>query len=249
MAQDGKKPIHANHRARMQQRVRDNGLESLQEHEALEYLLFFAIPRKDTNELAHRLIQYFGSFCRVLEATESELMQVEGIGPASARFLHTLLEAFRYYSLHKRDPRKPLRTFEDRVEFLRPLFMGYQEELFYMVALNDGDHPLHTILVGKGIPNKVTFDRQQLARIAVSTRCTRMLLAHNHPSGLAILSAADQQATALVAALLGPLGISIADHIVVTPTDAASLAKIGRLPVYDPALQQVIYPIKIKGGS
>lgn len=242
MAEGSKKPLHANHRARMQQRVRENGLESLQEHEALEYLLFYAIPRKDTNALAHRLIEHFGSFCRVLEAEEEALCQVEGIGPTSARYIHSVLEFSRYYALHKRDPRKPIRTFEDEVEYLRPLFMGYQEEYFYLVALNDGGHPLQTVLLGKGIPNQVTFDYQQLARIAVSTRCTCVLLAHNHPSGLASPSLSDQDATARIAALLGPLGITVFDHVILTPTDAASLKKIGRVPVYDPAYHQIVYP-------
>ena len=70
--------LHAKHRARMQERVERDGLDSLAEHEALEYLLFLSIPRADTNALAHRLIQHFGDFCKVLEAEPEELMQVEG---------------------------------------------------------------------------------------------------------------------------------------------------------------------------
>lgn len=241
MAQAGSKPIHADHRARMRQRVRENGIDSLQEHEALEYLLFYAIPRRDTNALAHRLIQTFGSFCRVLEAGEEELQQVEGIGPTSAHFLHMLLDASRYYALHKRDLSKPLATFEDRVEYLRPLFLGCREEQFYMVALDDAGYPLHTVLIAKGIPNQVTFDRQWLARTAVATRCTRVLLAHNHPSGLAFPSTADRDTTVSLTWLLGPLGISIVDHIIITPDDAASLEKAGRMPVYDMVLQKVVY--------
>ncbi len=72
--------LHANHRARMQERVDRDGLDSLAEHEALEYLLLLSIPRADTNALAHRLIQHFGDFCK-LEAEPRELMQVEGVGP------------------------------------------------------------------------------------------------------------------------------------------------------------------------
>ena len=73
--------LHAKHRARMQERVERDGLDSLAEHEALEYLLFLSIPRADTNALAHRLIQHFGDFCKVLEAEPEELMQVEGSRP------------------------------------------------------------------------------------------------------------------------------------------------------------------------
>ena len=77
--------LHENHRARMQARVERDGVESLAEHEALEYLLYLSIPRMDTNELAHRLIEHFGDFCKVMEAEQEELAQVDGIGPKSAR--------------------------------------------------------------------------------------------------------------------------------------------------------------------
>ena len=83
--------LHANHRARMQERVDRDGLDSLAEHEALEYLLFLSIPRADTNELAHRLINHFGDFCKVMEAEPDELMQVEGVGPKSARLIATVM--------------------------------------------------------------------------------------------------------------------------------------------------------------
>ena len=69
--------IHEEHRARMQERVARDGLTSLAAHEVLEYLLYFSIPRRDTNPLAHRLIQHFGGFCQVLDASEEELMQVQ----------------------------------------------------------------------------------------------------------------------------------------------------------------------------
>lgn len=91
--------IHEEHRARMQERVARDGLTSLAAHEVLEYLLYFSIPRRDTNPLAHRLIQHFGGFCQVLDASEEELMQVQGIGPASARLLHSFRDVARFYQI------------------------------------------------------------------------------------------------------------------------------------------------------
>ena len=93
--------LHAKHRARMQERVERDGLDSLAEHEALEYLLFLSIPRADTNALAHRLIQHFGDFCKVLEAEPEELMRVEGVGPKSARLISTVMACSRYYRAEK----------------------------------------------------------------------------------------------------------------------------------------------------
>ena len=102
MADGKERPIHENHRARMQERVAHNGMESLAEHEVLEYMLYLAIPRQDTNPLAHRLIDHFGSFCRVMEATPQELMQVKGVGPRSAQLISDIMEFGRYYAVKKR---------------------------------------------------------------------------------------------------------------------------------------------------
>ena len=235
------KPIHADHRARMQARVRRDGLESLAEHEALEYLLFFAIPRRDTNELAHRLIQQFGSYCRVLEADERELTQVEGIGPSSARLIHGILEFAGYYTLHKRGRSISLKQTEKAIEYVRPLFLGMQQEALYLIAMDDNYTPLQEIRVAEGLPNKVTFDINKLARQVVATGCTCALMAHNHPSGLAIASEADFATTMQVVKSLGLLGIDVVDHLIITGDDATSMRRSGRMPHFDPYNQQVYY--------
>ena len=111
--------LHAKHRARMQERVERDGLDSLAEHEALEYLLFLSIPRADTNALAHRLIQHFGDFCKVLEAEPEELMQVEGVGPKSARLISTVMACSRYYELKKRKTRLSLNSAETAIAYAR----------------------------------------------------------------------------------------------------------------------------------
>lgn len=136
--------MHENHRARMQARVERDGLESLAEHEALEYLLFLAIPRQDTNELAHRLIQHFGDFCKVMEAEPDELMQVEGIGPKSARLIATVMAFSRYYDLKKRKARLALNKAETAIDYVRPLFRGVQNEQLYLILLDDACRPCRT---------------------------------------------------------------------------------------------------------
>ena len=188
--------IHEEHRARMQERVARDGLTSLAAHEVLEYLLYFSIPRRDTNPLAHRLIQHFGGFCQVLDASEEELMQVQGIGPASARLLHSFRDVARFYQIqkHKEHPVQ-LRNAEMCCEYIRPLFSEPKREEFYMIAMNDDYVPLKEIYIASGIPNRVQFDTHKLLRDAVASQCTCVVLAHNHPSGLAAASNADLLAT------------------------------------------------------
>ena len=135
--------LHAKHRARMQERVERDGLDSLAEHEALEYLLFLSIPRADTNALAHRLIQHFGDFCKVLEAEPEELMQVEGVGPKSARLISTVMACSRYYELKKRKTRLSLNSAETAIAYVKPLFRGVQNEQLYLILLDDACRPVH----------------------------------------------------------------------------------------------------------
>lgn len=241
MAAKKQQPIHADHRARMQERVRQNGLESLAEHEVLEYLLFFSIPRKDTNALAHTLIQHFGSFCNVLQASEEELLKVDGIGPASARLLHTFLPVSRFYSLKKRVKRPNLSNPDAAAEYLRPLFYGETEEIFYLIALDNKYAPLRDIQVARGLPDKVSFDPQLLTRRALGSGCSCALLAHNHPSGLAIPSEGDFRTTCAIVASLGAIGVDVVDHVIIADHDACSMQKSGRMPHYDPLTRQVQY--------
>ena len=88
--------LHANHRQRMRRRFeQQGGFSGFAEHEVLEYILYLALPRVDTNPLAHRLIDRFGGLCQVLEASEADILTVEGAGPAVARLLTTMHAANR----------------------------------------------------------------------------------------------------------------------------------------------------------
>ena len=230
MAKRTEHPLHENHRARMQERVARDGLESLAEHEALEYLLFLAIPRKDTNELAHRLIQHFGDFCKVMEAEPEELQRVEGIGPRSANLIHTVMAFNRYYALKKRKRRTALDAAERAAEYVKPLFLGKQNELLYLILLDDKCRPVRDMRIAEGVPNRVHVDARKLLRDVARTDATCGILAHNHPTGLALPSEADVIATAGVMKALEPLGVSIIDHIIVAGEETCSMRQRVCLP-------------------
>ena len=103
---------HQGHRQRMRERVQNYGLDSLAEHEALEYVLYLTNAQKDTNGIAHDLIDRFGDFAAVLEASEEELCTVEGVGPATARMLHLLPQICRYYSRSRTSTTRCIKTTE-----------------------------------------------------------------------------------------------------------------------------------------
>lgn len=230
MAEERDRALHEKHRARMRERVAREGLDSLAEHEALEYLLFLVIKRQDTNELAHRLIQHFGDFCKVMEAEPQELMQVKGIGPQSAQLITTVMAFSRYYGIKKRKPRTALDRSEAAAEYVKPLFLGEQNELLYLILLDDKCRPLRDMRIAEGVPNRVHIDTRKLLRDVARTDATCGILAHNHPTGLAIPSEADLIATAGIMKALYPLGVSIMDHIIVAGEETCSMRERGCLP-------------------
>ena len=201
--------LHENHRARMQARVERDGLESLAEHEALEYLLYLSIPRMDTNELAHRLIEHFGDFCKVMEAEPEELAQVDGIGPKSAHLISTVMAYSRYYTLKKRVTRQSLRKAESAIEYVKPLFRGIQNEQLYLILLDDACRPMQDLRIAEGVPNRVTVDTRKLLRAVARTNSTYRIME-----------------------VTGQLGFTIIDHIIVAGEDACSMLMRGSLPEY-----------------
>ena len=167
---------------------------------------------------------------------------MQGIGPASARLLHSFRDVARFYQIqkHKEHPVQ-LRNAEMCCEYIRPLFSDPKREEFYMIAMNDDYVPLKEIYIASGIPNRVQFDTHKLLRDAVASQCTCVVLAHNHPSGLAAASNADLLATQAIILALGQVGIDVLDHVILTPTDWFSMAEHGRVPQYNPSTGQLLF--------
>ena len=240
--------LHAKHRARMQERVERDGLDSLAEHEALEYLLFLSIPRADTNALAHRLIQHFGDFCKVLEAEPEELMRVEGVGPKSARLISTVMACSRYYELKKRKTRLSLNSAETAIAYVKPLFRGVQNEQLYLILLDDACRPVHDLRIAEGVPNRVAVDTRKLLRAVARTNSTCGILAHNHPTGLAIPSEADRLTTYHIMEVTGQLGFTIMDHIIIAGEEPAGIPRKQRCAPGRQPLNAAHAPCRVPAG-
>lgn len=223
--------IHADHRQRMHARFAEQGFDGFAEHEALEYLLFFCIPRKDVNPLAHRLIGHFGSFAKVLEASEPELLQVEGIGPATARFLVMVMQAGRFYQRSRVGLPKTFRDLEEIAACLTPCFHGASVEYIYALFLDDRNCPLKLKCMAEGSINESALSKRAVAQMAVRLGATQVVLAHNHPSGLALPSGADLAFTGQLGQMLHTLGIRLLDHIIVDAEgDYLSMQQTNRMP-------------------
>lgn len=217
--------IHEGHRERLKERFRREGLDHFDELYVLELLLFYCKPRVDTNPLAHKLLEHFGSLSRVLDASADELEKVDGVGKNISTFLTLITQVGRYYQVRRSEPGQILRTIDQCGHYLVPYFYGREQETVFMLCLDAKCKVICCKKVGEGSVNSANIPVRRVVEMALSANATTVVLAHNHPSGLAIPSADDIQTTHKVAKALETVEIILADHIVVSKDDFVSIVQ------------------------
>ena len=168
----GQNISHEGHRQRMRARVEQYGLESLAPHEALEYLLYITNARRDTNGIAHALLERFGNFAGVLEASEEELCRVPGVGPASARMLHLLPEVSRYYEHSRTSTEGALTTTERLAAYLKPRFAGAKQEKALLLSLDSRSRVRATLWLKDGTSDRVSLAIKDVVAAALKAAPT-----------------------------------------------------------------------------
>lgn len=222
--------VHAQHRQRIRTRIAKTGFDGLHDHEILEFLLFFAIPRGDVNPIAHALIDRFGSLSGVLEASAQELQAVKGIGDTAALFLHSMLPIFRRYTLDKEQQRmhnQPLTSPKLIIDYVKPYFIGLHNEMALMFCVDSSGTVLHFEKLGEGSVGSVTFTIRRLVEIAIQYHAYAVILAHNHPRGAARPSNEDINMTSRVHSALQSVEIQLLDHVIIADDDAMSMRDQG----------------------
>ena len=218
--------IHDGHRARLRARYIEEGLAHFNEIDTLELLLFYAIPRRDTNELAHLLLQQFGSLDGVLGATTGDLCAVPGISENTAVLLHLFNDVARKCEISRQSIRI-VNSSQDAGTFLLPYFYGLRDETVYLLCLDAKGKVLDCRALFKGSANGVAIAIRKIVEVALSVNATSVIMAHYHPGGLALPSAEDRAATLRIRAALQNLDIVLIDHIIVADQDFISMADSG----------------------
>lgn len=211
------------HRQRLKHQYVTGGLDSFDDARALELLLTFGIPRKDTHMLAKVLLQTFGTFSSVLEAPVEELQKVNGMTPNAAILLRLVLDISRRHLIDRSSEGTILRTVDDCGEYLVPYFYGSRDEEVYLLSLDAKGKVINCSKIGKGSVNSANIPVRKIVAAALSVNATTVILAHNHPSGIALPSQEDLQATTLVQNAMQTVGIGMLDHIIVADNDFVSL--------------------------
>lgn len=220
---------HSGHRERMRERFRETGLNGFSDVNILEFLLFYVIPRRDTNLIAHALLDRFGGFNQVIDAPYHELMKVPGVGENVATFLKLIPAVCKHYTLGRQVVKKSYMSIEEMAEYVIPLFSFEVEEILYMICLDSGNRVILTKPVSVGGVESVRVEPRKIMEIAMSCNASRVVLAHNHPSGIPSPSESDISLTKLISDMLRVVGVELIDHFIVADEAYSSLRKSGCL--------------------
>lgn len=220
--------IHDGHRERLRAKVKELGLERLQLHEQLEYILFFVIPRGDTNETAHRLLDRFVTLEGVLNAEPEELCKVEGVGPKAAQFLTALPSIFGIFARNEGKNKAPkLESLGDVIEYAKTYFYGRSTEAAYIFCLNSSYKLLEVIKFSDGVKGETFMFPTQVAKKALLSDASMVLVVHNHPDGNLKPSGSDVRLSRRIMAALSSLEITLLDSIVVSGNEHFSMREKG----------------------
>lgn len=220
---------HAGHRERLRRRFAASGLDGFAPHEVLELLLTYAIPRRDVNPVAHRLIAHFGSLHAVLQASPEDLRAVEGVGEQAAVLLSMMLPLLRAYRRSVGEQSGALATAEDVIAYCEALLMGERYEQLYVIGLDAARRVLSCTHVSQGDEGETAVYPRRILSALLRCGAASAVLAHNHPQGGAQPSQADRALTEAIARTLRDVGIRLADHVITGERDSFSFEQQGLL--------------------
>lgn len=207
--------LHKGHRERMREKILKSGFEALPDHEKLEVLLFGSIPRANTNETAHRLLNRFGSFSAVLDATPAELEKIEGMGATSAFQLSIFPRVAEYYFKDKRVIKKRFETIDEIGKYVTTKFINNDIEKFYVFCLDAKGSLISETLLQTGSVNCASVDTTRIAQIVFRDNTSKFVVAHNHPHGICIPSADDLDVTARIIKHFKNFKVEFLEHFIV----------------------------------
>lgn len=219
--------VHDGHRQRVKNRFLQEGLSGFDDLHIVELLLFYCVPRRDTNLLAHQLIERFGSLHRILSAPASELEKIDGINRNVSTFLSLVTAICAEAQIRKNKEVSIIHSFDEAGMIIRDLLANKRNENVCMMCLDAKNQILCTEILGEGSINSANIPVRKIVERAIATNAVTVILGHNHPGGLARASDEDVGTTLYVEKALRSVDIILADHIVVSETDFASMATMG----------------------
>lgn len=213
---------HFGHRERVKNKYLQIGIEKFHEHEIVELLLFFGIPFKDTNEIAHKLIRKFGNLAGVLDASVEDLCSISGMTKNAAVLLNLMPQLFREYKKCKVDKKKPIINVEDILPILEANLQCREMETLYVICINASQRISAIVETGVAELSSVLFSPRTIVDIALKYKAVNLIISHNHPSGRVYPSESDIALTVDLKHMLKSIDVELIDHIILTDDNAYS---------------------------
>jgi len=223
------KKLHEGHRQRVKDRYLSEGLDSFSDHQVLELLLFYCIPMKDTNELAHKMINEFGSLAGLFEAHPHDISRRCGVSANTAIMVSLIPALSRRYFRSRWGDKPALNSSSKAGNYVISLFAGRTYEAFCLICLDAQNRVIHADLVHEGTINEAPVYPRMIVEAALRHQANSVILAHNHPGGGLQPSKSDIDVTAKIKAALDQISIAVNDHIIVAGDKYFSFAEKGLL--------------------
>jgi len=225
MAEKSEKPHYHGHRQRLRNRFLQGGAAALADYELLELLLTFAIPYSDVKPLAKSLIQHFGSFNRVLDASAQDLMEFIGLREYSAVLIKLVKACSEQYLKEEALKRDQIKSLASLVDYCRTSMGGLPDEQFRVIFLNSQNEIIAEEIVQEGTVNQTVVYPRKVLELALKHKATGLILVHNHPSGNLTPSAADLELTRSLVKASRALNLTVHDHLIISRQGYFSLAE------------------------
>lgn len=217
--------LHKGHRDRLKDRCINEGMSHFPDHTKLEVILFYAIPRVDTNEIAHNLLNHFGTFSAVLDAPYEELIKVAGITKNAAVLLRLIPQFTAAYMADHAKSITVLDTPEKIGQFLIPKFIGHTNEVVYVVSLSTQKKVISCRLVFEGSISAVTLPIRRIVEVCIQSNAHSVVIGHNHPGGVPLPSRSDIVSAHQITKTLKSIGIDVDNHVVVAGDSYSCMGK------------------------
>lgn len=217
---------HTGHRKRLKKKFIENGFDIFEPHEALEMYLFYAIPRKDTNPLAHRLLDRYLTIGGVCDAPIDELQREFGLSESAAVFLKMLPEMSRLYAESKLSDDYVI-DYETLGDVFKTKFIGRTNEAVALMLGDAKGKMIYFDIISKGSLNSASMPIRKIVDLSLRHNAKTAFIAHNHPSGSALPSRDDIDTTQTILDTLASVDVELVDHFIVTDDDYVSLRQSG----------------------
>ncbi|MDD4003792.1 MAG: DNA repair protein RadC [Elusimicrobiaceae bacterium] len=227
MSDSNAKQHHEGHRQRLRERFRAAGLDALLDHEVLELLLTYSIPRRDTKPLAWALLKKFGTLSGVLDAKPQELSEVPGMGRESVTLLTLLRAVMKRYFMGSLQKKEMLRSPDEVVDFCRASLEGEKDEIFEVLYLTIKNTVIGCERLSSGTIDRAAVSPRRVVENSLKARAASLILVHNHPSGNATPSREDILITEEIIRAARALDIAVLDHIIIGKNEHYSFRASG----------------------